>query len=274
MGIGVDFNGFEFAGFLAGQGIKLCDGLDFIAKQRNAPCAIFQVSRENLNSIAAHTKGATGESMIVALILLCHQIGQQSALIQCVTDLHFEGHGGIGFHRANAVNARDRGNDDHIIAFQQRARGGVAHAVNLFVDAGFFLDIGVRARHIGFRLVIIIIGNEIFYRVVWEEFLELAVKLGGECFVWCQNEGRALGFLDNLGHGEGFAGTGDAEQDLGLLLIVNALDQVLDGGGLVAGWFKFGNHFNGNAAFGFLRACRAVGHPFFAVFDQRIAFGD
>src|SRR6266849_3206149 len=53
----------------------------------------------------------------------------------------------------------------------------MAHAVDLVVDRGFLLDIGVGARHIGFRLVVVVIGDEILHRVVGKEAPELAVEL-------------------------------------------------------------------------------------------------
>jgi hypothetical protein len=43
-----------------------------------------------------------------------------------------------------------------------------------------------------------------------------------------------LDLLDDLGHGEGLAGAGDAEQDLVLVSGVEAGDELGDGAGLVA----------------------------------------
>ena len=43
-----------------------------------------------------------------------------------------------------------------------------------------------------------------------------------------------LQLLDDLGHGEGLAGAGDAEQDLVFLAGVEAGDEFGDGAGLVA----------------------------------------
>ncbi len=49
-----------------------------------------------------------------------------------------------------------------------------------------------------------------------------------------EDEGGALELLDDLGHGEGFAGAGDAEEDLVFFAGVDAGDQLGDGSGLVA----------------------------------------
>ena len=69
-------------------------------------------------------------------------------------------HARIGLDRADAVDAGDRGDDDDVVAFEQRLRGGVAHAVDLLVDLGVFLDIGVGARDVGFRLVVIVVADD------------------------------------------------------------------------------------------------------------------
>ena len=110
----------------------------------------------------------------------------------------------------------------------------MAHAVDLLVDRGFLLDVGVGARDVGFRLVVVVIGDEIFDRVVGEERLELAVELRRQRLVRREDERRALRRLDHLGHGEGLAGAGDAEQHLRAVVALDAFDQFADRHRLVA----------------------------------------
>ena len=101
-----------------------------------------------------------------------------------------------------------------VVALEQRPRRRVAHAVDLLVDVGFLLDIGVGARDVGFGLVIVVVGDEIFDRVVGKEALELAVELRRQRLVGREDQRRTLGRLDHFRHGEGLAGAGDAEQHL------------------------------------------------------------
>ncbi|MNK72292.1 hypothetical protein D3C87_917650 [compost metagenome] len=147
----------------------------------------------------------------------------------------------------------------------------MAHPVDLLVDRGFFLDEGVGARHIGFRLVIIVVGDEIFHRIVGEEVLELRIELRGQRLVRRENDSRALRRLNYLGHGEGLAGAGDAEQDLAALAGIDAFHEVVDGRRLVACGLIVRGHADGNAAFGLRRPGRAVRRPQLAVLEQRIA---
>ena len=135
-----------------------------------------------------------------------------------VAGLHGEGHGRVGLDRADAVDAGHGGDDDDVVALEQRARGGVAHAVDLLVDRGFFLDVGVGARHVGFGLVVVVVGDEVLDRVVGEEALELAVELRRQRLVGRQDQRRALRRGDDVRHGEGLARAGDAEQHLVALL--------------------------------------------------------
>ena len=235
---------------------------DLVAEQGDAPGAVLVVGREDLDGVAAQAEGAALEmALIVALVLLRHQVGDQPVLVDALALLEGEGHRRIGLHRADAVDARHRGDHDHVVALQHRPRRRVAHAVDLLVDGGVLLDIGVGARDIGFGLVVVVVGDEILDRVVREEALELAVELGGQGLVVGEDQGRALGRLDDLGHGEGLAGAGDAEQHLGAVVALDALDQLGDRLGLVALGGEVGLDDEGLAALGLLRPRRTVRHP-------------
>jgi hypothetical protein len=49
-----------------------------------------------------------------------------------------------------------------------------------------------------------------------------------------QDQGRASGLLDELGHGVGFAGAGDSEQNLVLFAVQYAAEKLIDGGCLIS----------------------------------------
>ncbi len=56
-----------------------------------------------------------------------------------------------------------------------------------------------------------------------------------------EDQRGAVGLLDDLGHGEGFAGAGDAEQDLMLFAGGEAGHELFNGAGLVATGFVGGD---------------------------------
>ena len=78
--VGVDLDDGEFVGLGAGQRVELDDGLDLVAEQRDAPGAVLQMGREDLDRVAAHAEGAAHEIRIVAPVLQRHEIGHQLPL--------------------------------------------------------------------------------------------------------------------------------------------------------------------------------------------------
>ena len=228
--IRVDLDEFELVLLVAGERIEFLDILHGVTKQIHAPGAVLIVRREDVDDIAADAEGAAGEIGLGALVLKRDEIGDQLPLVDPLALLQRKRHRGIGFDRADTVDAGDGGDDDDVVAFEQRARRRMAHAVDLLVDRGILFDIGVGARDVGLGLVVVVIADEILDRVVGEEALELAIELGGERLVRRQNQRRALRRLDHLGHGVGLARAGDAEQHLHAVVAVDALDQFGDRG--------------------------------------------
>ena len=216
---------------------------------------------KNLDHVAAHPERAAVEVAGAALVLQRHQVGDQLALIDALALLERERHRRVGLDRADAVDAGYRRHDDDVVALEQGARGGVAHAVDLLVDRGFLLDVGVGARNIGLGLVVVVIADEVFDRVVGEERPEFAVELGRERLVRGKDQRRPLDFLDHLGHGESLARAGDAEQNLGAVLALDALDDVGDRLRLVALGLEIRLDHQPLPAFGLLRSRRPVRHP-------------
>ena len=143
-------------------------------------------------------------------------------------------HAVVGFGRTEAVDAGDGADDDSVSSLKETARCAEAELVQLVVDGGFFFDVEVAGRDVGLGLVVVVVGDEVLDGVVGEELFELVVKLGGEGLVVREDERGALRLLDNLGHGESFAGAGDAEQHLIFFTGGKTADELGDGAGLVA----------------------------------------
>ena len=70
--------------------------------------------------------------------------------------------------RAQAVDARHRGHDQHVAALEQRLGRAQPQPVDLLVDVGLFLDVGVGLRDVGLGLVVVVVGDEVLDRVVRE----------------------------------------------------------------------------------------------------------
>ncbi len=240
--VGVDRDPIQRGGLVAGQRIELLDRLDLVAEQRHAPGAVLVVAGEDVHGFATQPERAALEGGVVAAVLQLDQRLGQLVAIDLATDLQLHHHARVALDRADAVDAGDRGDDDDVVAFEQRLGRGVAHTVDLLVDLRVFFYVGVGAGDIGLRLVVVVVADEILHRVVGEEPLHLAVELGGQGLVGRQDQGGALHGLDHLGHGEGLAGPGDAQQDLVALFGPHAGHQFGDGGRLVAAGLVVRHH--------------------------------
>ena len=175
VGIRIDADLLKAVGLGPRQRIKFHNRFKLFAKEGKAPSPVVKVGGPNLKAVTAHPERAARKCLIVAAVLLRDQFADHGALVINLAHGQILGHRRIGFNRANAIDARHRGHDDHIVALQQRPGGRVAHPVDLFVDLGFFLDIGVGARDIGFGLVVVVVGHKVFDGVIGEEAFEFAV---------------------------------------------------------------------------------------------------
>ena len=101
----------------------------------------------------------------------------------------------------------------------------MAQAVNFIIDGGILLNIGVGRGDIRLRLVIIVVGYEIFYRILGKKFAQLGAELCGQRFIVREHQRRALGLLDDVRHGERLARAGNAHQRLLGQTVVDALHQ-------------------------------------------------
>ncbi|MCY1520831.1 hypothetical protein D9M68_556230 [compost metagenome] len=80
------------------------------------------------------------------------------------------------FGVAHTVNTGNGRNHNNIAAARHQCGGSAkAQLFDLFINAEVFLDIGVGDRHIGFRLIIIVIRDKIVNRIFGKELLKFAV---------------------------------------------------------------------------------------------------
>ena len=133
---------------------------------------------------------------------------------------------------------RHAGDDDDVAALEERAGGRQPHAIDLVVDRRFLLDVGVAGGHVRFRLVVVVVADEVLDGVVGEEAPELLVELRGQRLVVRHHQRGPVHAGDDLRHGEGLARAGDAEQHLVLVAAVQPVDQLGHSVHLIAGEFE------------------------------------
>ena len=191
---------------------------------------------KHVNRVAAHAESAARKIHFTALVLHAHQLRNGLALALLAAHLQDHAHLQIIIGRANAVNGRNRGHNHYITPLQHAFGGRKAHLLDMVVNGTVFFNEQIALRHISFRLVVIVITHEIFHRVFREKLAEFTVELRRQRFVGRKHNGRPPQPRNHIGHGEGFARAGHAQQGLKHLAIAHAFHQLRNGRGLVARW--------------------------------------
>ena len=147
---------------------------------------------------------------------------------------------------SQTIDAGDRGHHDDVFAGEDRTHRGEAHALDLVVDGGVFLDVGVGAGDVGLGLIVVEVGDEVFDRVGGEEVFELGVELSREGLVVRHDQSRLPDVPNHVGHREGLARARDPEEGLVLVSGFDGLGELGNGLGLIAGWLIVTGKFEGH----------------------------
>ena len=224
----------HLAAALLGHRVEERDLFDHVLEERDADRFV-AVGRLDLEGVALHPERAALEHQLVAVVLHLHQPTQQRALVEAVADFELQHPLAVLDRRAEAVNARDRGDDDGVAVGQQRGRGGVAQSVDLLVHRAVLLDEGVGSRYVGLGLVVVVVGDEELDAVLGQHLFQLRGQLRGQRLVRLQDQRRALHVLDQPRDRRGLAAAGDALERLVAQSVLDALGQLRDRLGLIAG---------------------------------------
>ena len=219
---------------LAGQRVQLGDPLDDIAEELDADERLLR-GRLEFQRVAADAEPGAGERLVVALVLEVDEMSQDRVAPVLAADPELEHGRAVVDRGAQAVDAADAGDDDHVAALEQRVRRGVAESVDLVVARRVLLDVGVAPRQVGLGLVVVEVADEVLDRVLGEELAELGVELGGQRLVVGQDQRGLLVLFDDPGDAGRLSGPGGSEQGLVSRALGEALAQALDGGRLVPG---------------------------------------
>ncbi len=217
----------------AEQGIDLRQRLDLVAEHLN-PVGVLVVSRKDLDHVAAHAERPAPKVGVVALVENLHQPPRNVFAADVLPLFEQQQHAVVSLRRAQTVDAAHRAHDDRVAPLEQASRSREPQLVQLLVDRGFFLDIQVAGGNVGLGLVVVVIADEILDGVRGEELLELVIELRGQRLVVRQDQRRPVRLLDHLGHREGLARAGNAQQHLVLLARRQPLHNLVDRPRLIA----------------------------------------
>ena len=237
MRLRVDGNLVQTANDLSGQWVEPGKLVDLVAKQTNSERVLF-VRRHDFDDVAANTERAAPELHVVSFVLDLDQLAQDLVAIDPLTELQRQQQTVVRLGRAQTVDARDAGDDDDVAPLEERTRRREPHAVDLVVDGRFLLDVRVGCRNVGFRLVVVVVADEVFDGVLGKEALELLIELRGQRLVVRHDQRGPVHLRQHLGHREGLARSGHTEQHLVRVAPVQALDQLGHGTNLVPADFE------------------------------------
>ena len=226
-----------------GQRVHLADAVHLVAEKFHADGHAVGVGQVDLHNVAAHAELVADEVDVVALVLQLHQAPRQLVAAHLHPGADADDHAAVIDGIAQAVDTGHAGHDDHVPPLGQGGRGRVAQPVDLVVDGAVLFNIGVGGGDIGLRLIVIVVADEVFHRVLGKKFLKLRAQLGGQRLVVGQHQGGPVQLGDHVGHGKGLAAAGHAHQGLGAVAAQQAVHQFGNGLRLVAGGLIFRNQF-------------------------------
>ena len=198
---------------LAGERVEVRDLLHLVAEERD-PVRRLDVRRLDLDEVALHPKAAAAEDGVVAHVLALDELPEH--LVAVVRLPHLEHQHALAplLGRAEAVDARDRGDDDDVAPREERRRRRQPKARDVVVPRRVLLDVEVGLRDVRLGLEVVVVRDEVLDRVVGEELAELVAELRRERLVVRDDERGALELLDRPRHRGRLARPGRAEDRL------------------------------------------------------------
>ena len=104
----------------------------------------------------------------------------------------------------------------------------------ILIDLRLFLYVCVANRHIRFRLIVVIVRNEVVHCALRKEFAILRGELSGKRLIMCDNERRLAPFCDNVRHCKSFTASRDAKERLVALLLRKPFHECINSRRLVS----------------------------------------
>ena len=199
---------------LTGHYVYFSNTVYLISEELHSDSCISRICRKYLHHISPDTKLVSHEIYIVSLILDTHKVSNKSVtgFLHTTTNRHH--HGLILLRVTKGVDTRNAGDDNNVTAFGDSGGSGMSELIYLVINGAVLFDINVLARHIGFRLIIVIVGHEIFHGIVRKKLLELRTKLSGKYLIMGKHERWTVYPSNNVCHSKGLAGTSNAHKGL------------------------------------------------------------
>ena len=190
---------------LACDNIYFSDTVYLITEKLHSYGSVCGICRKYLHHISPDTKLVSHKIYIVSLILDTHKVGDKSVTGFLHTTTYRHHHGLILLRVTEGVDTRNAGNDNNVTAFSDSGGSGMSKLIYLIIHRAVLFDINVLAWHIGFRLIIVIVGHKIFHGIVRKKLLELRAKLSGKYLIMGKHQRWTVYPSNNVCHSKGLA---------------------------------------------------------------------
>ena len=219
---------------LARHDVLLAERIDLVAEKFDADGDFGIGSGENLHDVPAHAEGGALEIDVVAGIVDLDEAAQKLVARHLLPGAQRDAEAEELLGRAQAVDARDGGDDDDVVPLAQSARRRIAQLIDLVVHRKVLLDIGIGGRDIALGLIVIVVGDEVFDGVFGEKFAELVAQLRRKRLVVRDDERGPPHVFDDVCHRERLAAARHADEHLRADAVQDPFRQLFDGFGLIA----------------------------------------
>ena len=197
-----------------GQRVEQREGRNLVIGKFDSNRKFGMLRREHVNRIAADPKRPAPKIGVVALVLHRNETAQQVALGHRVANPQASHHRVVVGWIPDPVNTAHRADNDRIAALQQTLGRRQPHLLDMLVDRRVFLDKEIALRNVGFRLVIVVIGDEVLNRVFRKKLTHLRVELCRERLVRGKDQRRPTALRDDIRHRESLARPRHAQERL------------------------------------------------------------
>ena len=148
--------------------IDLGNELYLVAKELKAQ-GVLRIRRIDINHIATHAKRTARKVIVIAIVLNINQRVDKIIALERHLLIHVGSQARIVLRAADTVNARDARNHNHIAARKKRCRRLMTQHLDLFVNGRVLLDIRVALRNIRFRLIVVVVRDEVDHGIIGEK---------------------------------------------------------------------------------------------------------
>ena len=198
---------------MTGQVVHSSYGLKCVAEKFYADTAA-GIGGDQVDYVSSNPEITPCQGNVIPSVLHSHKLHEKQVTGYGITGLQtktrvYEIHG-----ITQTVQTAHRSNHDYILPAQKACGGPQTKSVQFLVKACVLFDEHVPGRKICFRLVVIVVADEILNSIFRKESGQLAEQLGGQGLVVTDHKDRQVHPLDDGCHGKGFSGTGDPQEGL------------------------------------------------------------